>query len=95
IFHYIEFPDRDMMEEIVKVHFDKVEEHLLEQVMTTFYWIRSLKDIQKKPSTSELIDWIQALTLSGMPIEKIEKEVPFAGILLKNNEDIESMQRHL
>ncbi|HBG3864070.1 TPA: MoxR family ATPase, partial [Clostridioides difficile] len=49
----------------------------------------------KKPSTSELIDWIQALTLSGMPIEKIEKEVPFAGILLKNNEDIESMQRHL
>ena len=83
------------MEEIVKVHFDKVEEHLLEQVMTTFYWIRSLKDIQKKPSTSELIDWIQALTLSGMPIEKIEKKVPFAGILLKNNEDIESMQRHL
>ena len=48
IFHYIEFPDRDMMEEIVKVHFDKVEEHLLEQVMTTFYWIRSLKDIQLK-----------------------------------------------
>ncbi|MGO0807153.1 hypothetical protein ACTPEF_24615, partial [Clostridioides difficile] len=44
-FHYIEFPDRDMMEEIVKVHFDKVEEHLLEQVMTTFYWIRSLKGI--------------------------------------------------
>ncbi|MGX9755954.1 AAA family ATPase [Clostridioides difficile] len=95
IFHYIEFPDRDMMEEIVKVHFDKVEEHLLEQVMTTFYWIRSLKEIQKKPSTSELIDWIQALTLSGIPIEKIEKEVPFAGILLKNNEDIESMQKRL
>lgn len=91
IFHYIEFPTTERMEEIIKVHFDKVETNLLAQTMETFYWIRSLKDIQKKPSTSELIDWLQALLLSGIPIEKIKDEIPFIGVLLKKNQDIDVM----
>jgi MoxR-like ATPase len=91
IFHYIDFPTAERMEEIIKVHFDKVETKLLAQIMDTFYWIRSLKDIQKKPSTSELLDWLQALTLSGISPEKIKEEIPFVGVLLKKNQDIDAM----
>ena len=95
IFHYIEFPDAEQMEEIIKVHFDKVEEHLLEQVLETFYWIRGLYQIQKKPSTSEVIDWIRALQLGGVDVDRIRQEVPFAGVLLKKNEDIDVLNRYL
>ncbi|MEI8215790.1 MAG: MoxR family ATPase [Eubacteriales bacterium] len=91
IFHYIDFPTAERMEEIIKVHFDQVETKLLAQIMETFYWIRGLKDIQKKPSTSELLDWLQALLLSGIPIEKIKEEIPFIGVLLKKNQDIDVM----
>lgn len=94
IFHYIAFPEQDLMEDIIKVHFDKVEEHLLQQVLETFYWIRSLPSIQKKPSTSEVIDWIQALQLGGIAPAKIQKEIPFAGVLLKKNEDIDALHRY-
>ena len=66
IFHYIAFPDREQMTEIVNAHFENLEENVLKNALDTFYWIRSIKDIRKKPSTSELIDWIRALTLSGI-----------------------------
>ncbi len=92
IFHYIEFPSRELMEEIVKVHFDKLDEKLVSHVMETFYWIRDM-DIQKKPSTSEVIDWIQALEIGGVSPDVIKKEVPFAGVLLKKNEDLETLER--
>lgn len=95
IFHYIEFPDEQQMTEIIKVHYPDVEEHLLEQVLETFYWIRDLYNIQKKPSTSEVIDWIQALVLGGIDPDKIKEKVPFAGVLLKKNEDIDTMRRYL
>ena len=95
IFHYIEFPDEKQMREIIKVHFAQVEERLLQQVLETFYWIRGLYNIQKKPSTSEVIDWIHALELGGVAPDKIKKAVPFAGVLLKKNEDIETMKRYL
>lgn len=91
IFHYIEFPDEEKMREIVDVHYADLEENLLGQAMETFYWIRSLKEIQKKPSTSELLDWLQALVISGISIEKINEEIPFAGVLLKKNQDIDAM----
>ena len=65
IFHYIEFPSEEKMKEIIDVHYPDLDQKLLAQAMETFYWIRGLKEIQKKPSTSELLDWIQALTLSG------------------------------
>lgn len=91
IFHYIEFPDRDKMEEIVRVHFDDIDRKLLDQAMEAFYKIRDMRDIQKKPSTSELLDWLQALMLSGIEVERIVREIPYAGVLLKKNQDIDTM----
>lgn len=92
IFHYIEFPSQELMEEIVKVHFDNLDKKLLAQVLETFYWIRDM-EIQKKPSTSEVIDWIQALEIGGIDPEIIKKEIPFAGVLLKKNEDLDTVER--
>jgi len=94
IFHYIEFPDRELMEEIVRVHYPQVENHLLGQVLDAFYRIREVSSLQKKPSTSELLDWVQALSLTGVPVEKIGRELPFIGVLLKKNEDIGLLQRY-
>jgi len=91
IFHYIEFPNAEKMEEIVRVHYGDVEEKLLSQAMEAFYWIRDMKEIQKKPSTSELLDWLQALMLSGISIDRIKAEIPYAGVLLKKNQDIDAM----
>lgn len=92
IFHYIEFPSQELMEEIVNVHFENLDKKLLKAVMDTFYWIRDM-DIQKKPSTSEVIDWIQALQIGGISPDVIKKEVPFAGVLLKKNEDLDTVER--
>lgn len=89
IFHYIEFPDKELMEEIVRVHFPDVEEHLLAQAMEVFYNIRGLRDIRKKPSTSELIDWINALQIGGIPTETIKAKLPFVGVVVKKDEDLE------
>ena len=93
IFHYIAFPDREQMQDIVNAHFDQLEEHLLKQAMDTFYWIRSLKDSRKKPSTSELIDWIRALLLGGMNPDAIRQELPFLGVLIKKDEDLEVIKK--
>ncbi len=91
IFHYIEFPTIDKMREIIEVHFDSVEEKLCESALKSFYELREMDDLQKKPSTSELLDWLQALIISGVDVEDIAKEVPFVGVLLKKNQDIEVM----
>ena len=94
IFHYIEFPNAEMMEKIIRVHFDHLDDKLLQQVLETFYEIRDLRGLQKKPSTSEVIDWIQALQIGGIAPERIAKEIPFAGALLKKNEDLELLEQH-
>ena len=73
IFHYIEFPTAEKMEEIVKVHFGDIDETLCEKAMEAFYEIRDMKDVQKKPSTSELLDWLQALMIAGVDAEKIKE----------------------
>ncbi len=93
IFHYIEFPGPDQMEKIVRVHFDKLDDTLLAQAMEAFYWIRGLSSIEKKPSTSELVDWIRALELGGITAEKIKAEIPFAGVLLKKDKDLTRLER--
>ena len=93
IFHYIDFPDEDLMRRIIAVHHPNIEKKLMEQTIAAFYWIRSLPAIQKKPSTSELIDWIRALTYSGIPYDRIMKEIPYAGVLLKKNEDLDQLER--
>lgn len=91
IFHYIEFPTEDKMKEIIKVHYSDIEKNLVDAVMEAFYNIRKMKEIQKKPSTSELLDWLQALMISGVSIDSITQEIPYVGVLLKKNQDIDTM----
>jgi MoxR-like ATPase len=91
VFHYIEFPDEEKMAEIVRVHYPDIEERLLALAMDRFYEIRAMRDIQKKPSTSELLDWLRALALSGTDLAKAEGEIPFIGVLLKKNQDTDSV----
>jgi hypothetical protein len=79
------------MTDIVRVHHPRVEEELLKQVLLRFYWLRELPELRKRPSTSELIDWIAALQRGGIKPETIEKELPFLGVLLKRESDIETV----
>lgn len=95
IFHYIEFPDKTLMEEIVRTHYPHVEQNLLHNAMEIFYRIRSMKDIRKKPSTSELIDWINALQIGGIAAERLIKELPFLGVIVKKDEDIAAVRQKL
>lgn len=89
IFHYIEFPDADKMEEIIKVHYGDIDKKLVANALDAFYKIREMKDLQKRPSTSELLDWIQALMISGVSIKSLYEDMPFLGVLLKKNQDID------
>ena len=97
IFHYIEFPDRAKMEEIIRVHFGDVDKKLVRAAMDAFYAIRDMRQIQKKPSTSELLDWIQALSLGGADVKEITSKIPYIGVLLKKNQDIDAVRdkRHV
>lgn len=94
IFHYIAFPDREMMRQIIAAHFGALDEVLLEETLRAFYLLRDMPALVKKPSTSELLDWIQALRIGGIESERIEKELPFAGVLLKKTEDMEAAEYH-
>ena len=89
IFHYIEFPTAEKMEEIIHVHYGDLDKKLIEGALDAFYKIRDMKDLQKKPSTSELLDWIQALMISGVSIENLYEDLPFLGVLLKKNQDVD------
>ena len=88
IFHYISFPDRELMDEIVRTHFEKVDENVLSEAMDVFYQIRENREVKKKPSTSELIDWINALQLGGISADIIKKVLPFVGTVVKKDEDL-------
>ncbi len=89
VFHFIEFPEEELMEDIIRVHFPDIEKKLMKECMKKFYWIRQFDMLRKKPSTSELIDWIQALIAGGVSTKIIEKEIPFLGALLKKKEDVD------
>lgn len=95
IFHYIAFPDKPLMEEIVKTHYPNVAENLLQAAMEVFYDIRSMKDIRKKPSTSELIDWINALQIGGISAAQIREKLPFVGVVVKKDEDLEAVKHRV
>lgn len=95
VFHYIDFPDQAMMTEIVHVHFPDLEDKLLAEALKSFYWLRSVAGLQKKPSTSELLDWVQALTIGGIAPDRISREIPFLGALLKKNQDFDLALRQL
>ena len=87
IFHFIEFPTPELMEQIVEVHFPNLKNNLLKEAMKSFYALREIEDFRKKPSTSELVDWIRVLLASDTPADTIAKEMPYAGALLKKEVD--------
>jgi len=92
VFHFIEFPDVPLMRKIVDVHHPNLDTVLLDQVLVKFYWLREQNDLRKKPSTSELIDWIAVLLRSGINKQQLESHIPFLGSLLKNEQDTAAVQ---
>ncbi|NMM13569.1 MAG: MoxR family ATPase [Rhodoferax sp.] len=105
-FHYIKFPDADTMKSIVDVHFPGLKQELLTAAMKTFYDVRTLPGLKKKPSTSELLDWLKLLVAEDIPLEALQSQddkvavPPLVGALLKNEQDVTLfeklvfMQRH-
>jgi MoxR-like ATPase len=94
VFHYIEFPDVALMRRIVAVHHPHLDATLLDQVLLKFYWLREQTELRKKPSTSELIDWIGVLLRSGVSPERLEAHIPFLGALLKKEQDVDALGRY-
>jgi MoxR-like ATPase len=90
VFHFIDFPDQELMRRIVEVHHPGIERSLVDQAVVTFYQLRELPRIRKRPSTSELIDWIAVLRRAGIGNERFVRELPFLGVLLKKEQDIET-----
>lgn len=95
IFHYIDFPEADLMEEIVRVHLPDVDDNVLKNAFEVFYDIRGMRDVRKKPSTSELIDWINVLQLGGIPADEIRKKLPFVGVIVKKDEDLTTVKQKI
>ena len=105
-FHYIKFPDADTMRAIVAVHFPELKKELLSAAMKTFFDVRNLPGLKKKPSTSELLDWLKLLVAEDIPLEALQSKddkvavPPLVGALLKNEQDVTLfeklvfMQRH-
>jgi MoxR-like ATPase len=93
-FHYIKFPDADTMKKIVGVHFSSLKQELLSAAMKTFYDIRNLPGLKKKPSTSELLDWLKLLVAEDIPAQALQSKddkvsvPPLVGALLKNEQDV-------
>jgi MoxR-like ATPase len=93
-FHYIKFPDATTMKQIVDVHFPGLKDELLTSAMKTFFDIRNLPGLKKKPSTSELLDWLKLLMAEDIPLEALQSAdnkvsvPPLVGALLKNEQDI-------
>ncbi|MCW5892130.1 MAG: MoxR family ATPase [bacterium] len=93
VFHFIDFPDVATMRKIVAVHHPHLEAKLLDQVLIKFYWLREQSELRKKPSTSELVDWISVLLRSGLTHAQLEAHLPFLGALLKKEQDVDALQR--
>ena len=94
VFHYIEFPDRELMAEIVRVHFPSLGRGAAHpRCWRPFTASGSCPASRKKPSTSEIIDWIRALVHGGVDPSRVVKEVPYLGVLLKKNEDMDALRR--
>ena len=91
VFHYIEFPNRELMAKIVKVHHPDLTDKVLDQCLEVFYGLRATPKLRKRPTTSELIDWICALQKAGVDLGKIGGGIPFLGTLLKTEQDVELM----
>ena len=93
-FHYIKFPDRDTMQAIIDVHFPNIQKILVSKAMDIFYEVREVPGLKKKPSTSELLDWLKLLLNEDMPLDVLQNRdpskaiPPLHGALLKNEQDV-------
>ncbi len=98
-FHYIKFPDRDTMRDIIEVHFPDIQKTLVTKAMDMFYELREVPGLKKKPSTSELLDWLKLLLNEDMPLEVLQDSnpnsaiPPLHGALLKNEQDVMMFER--
>ena len=98
-FHYIRFPDRDTMRDIIEVHYPGIQKVLVSKAMDVFYEIRDVPGLKKKPSTSELLDWLKLLLNEDMPLEVLQDRdpskaiPPLHGALLKNEQDVMLFER--
>jgi len=98
-FHYISFPDKDTMKQIINVHYPNLHETLLKEAMEVFFQFREIQGLKKRPSTSELLDWIKLLMTENIPAEylanvDLSKELPpLYGAMLKNEQDIHAFER--
>ncbi|MCS6821682.1 MAG: MoxR family ATPase [Microscillaceae bacterium] len=99
-FHYITFPSPALMQEIIQVHFPNIERELMDAAMRVFYNLREVKGLRKRPSTSELLDWIRLLTLGkynateiAINLETKPENIPYLGALLKNEQDYSLYER--
>ncbi|MDJ0977699.1 MAG: MoxR family ATPase [Erythrobacter sp.] len=98
-FHYIKFPDRETMQEIIDVHFPDIQKVLVKKAMDIFYELREVPGLKKKPSTSELLDWLKLLLHEDMPLEVLQDAnpnsaiPPLHGALLKNEQDVMLFER--
>ncbi len=88
VFHFIEFPDQELMKRIVAVHHPDADAQLVTQALGVFYEIRDMKRLRKRPSTSELIDWIAVLRSAGLGGVSLSEKLPFLGTLLKKEQDL-------
>lgn len=91
IFHYIKFPDEEMMQKIVKVHYPEVDKKILNRALELFYKMREIDDLRKKPSTSEFIDWINVLLHQGATSSELTS-LPYLGSLLKSEDDFKKFK---
>ena len=98
-FHFINFPDRDTMREIVAVHYPDISKHLVKEAMEVFFDLRAIPGLKKKPSTSELIDWLKLLMADDIPDEVLKDRdqskaiPPLYGALMKNEQDVHLLER--
>jgi MoxR-like ATPase len=96
VFHFIDFPSEELMRRIVRVHHPALDQHLVDQAVVAFYELRMVPRLRKKPSTSELIDWLSVLARSEVGAERLRRELPlpFAGVLLKKEQDHVALYEH-
>ncbi|MBM3554623.1 MAG: MoxR family ATPase, partial [Alphaproteobacteria bacterium] len=98
-FHYIRFPDKETMERIIRSHYPDVQKNLVREALTVFYEIREVPGLKKKPSTSELLDWLKLLMVEDLPPEALRSRdaksiiPPLHGALLKNEQDVHLFER--
>ena len=98
-FHYIKFPDRETMRDIIEVHYPGIQKNLVSKAMDIFYELRDVPGLKKKPSTSELLDWLKLLLNEDMPLEVLQDSnpnsaiPPLHGALLKNEQDVMMFER--